>query len=429
MDLIGWITDAAASLPTPLVWILGFLFSLAESGLGLGFFVPGETIVLLLAATFDSPLPAIVFFLVVALGGSAGDHVGYLLGRRFGTGFRDTRLIRRLGVDNWDRAVGVLERRGAAAVFLTRLVPVVRTLTPAAAGVARVPYSRFLPASFGGALTWASVYVGVGFLLRSSLDAAREYLGTASSYALIGVAVLVVVVLVVRAVRGKRTAPATGSADPADAPTAPAKRSTGRVALLLERLKDGRGWRTLPNALTAARIPLTLIAGALVLSGQAWPAAIVLLVVIALGAVDGTVARRTSTVSVLGGWLDPVADHLAFLLTTAALVLAGVLSWPELVALLALDALLALVALLGFGGDPRLPVWWAGRLRTTLLWSGALAVLVAGQGGRDWSFVVGLGYLVFLLGVVVHLIAAVHYARVMTNAWQQRVLTERTTLD
>ena len=105
MDLIGWITDIGSSLPTPLVWALGALFSFTESGLGLGVFVPGETIVLLLAATFDSPWPAVAFFVAVAVGGSLGDHVGYLLGRR---------VLRRVGPGAAPRPVHGLHRsRGA----------------------------------------------------------------------------------------------------------------------------------------------------------------------------------------------------------------------------------------------------------------------------------------------------------------------------
>lgn len=422
MDIIGWITDAAASLPTWVVWILGFTFSLAESGLGLGFFVPGETIVLLLAATFDSPLPAIVFFLIVAIGGSAGDHVGYLLGRRFGAGFRDTRLIGRLGVENWDRAVGVLERRGAAAVFLTRLVPVVRTLTPAAAGVARVPYRAFLPASLGGALTWAAVYVGIGFLLRSSLGAAQKYLGDASSYALIGVAAVVVVVLIVRAVRSRRASQPKSEGTLTSISGADTR--AGRVALLVERLREGGAWRTWPNALTASRVVLTLGAAALVLARLSWPAIVLYVIVTVFAVAERTVARETKPGSVLGAWLGPVADHLILLITTAALVIVGLLEWPELVVLAVLDLLLAVIAILGFGCDPRLRIWWGGWVRTVLVWAGALAVLVGAQGGREWSFLVGVGYLIFLSGVVFHLVACVHYARVMTLAWQQRVLVE-----
>ena len=485
MDLIGWITDVGSSLPTPLVWALGALFSFTESGLGLGVFVPGETIVLLLAATFDSPWPAVAFFVSVAIGGSLGDHVGYLLGRRFGTGFRDTRIIRRIGVDSWDRAVAVLERRGAAAVFLTRLVPVVRTLTPAAAGVAKVPYRSFLPASLGGALTWAAVYVGIGFLLRSSLEAAQEYLGQFSSWALIGAALIVAIVFVVRLVRRRRAASAddadgtvdeTVAADDAEArdteardvaetlddaadqearvddrgPVASAVHAAGhavadpvvagasasgefvaehlssrRLGALRHRLFEVDDWRTVPNAITAARLLLLPLFAGLLIAELWWPALVVIAVVFATDWLDGFVARRTDSVSVLGSWLDPVADRLTVVVVAVAFATADVFGWQEAVLLMVPDVLLAIGAVLAFRGDPALPVWWAGRLRTGLCFVG-LAVLLLGVAldGPEWTTVIGVGYLVFLVGLVFHYVSAVHYARVMLVRWQ-RAIAER----
>ncbi|WP_162240638.1 CDP-alcohol phosphatidyltransferase family protein [Frigoribacterium sp. Leaf186] len=490
MDIIGWITDIGSTLPTPLVWALGALFSFTESGLGLGVFVPGETIVLLLAATFDSPGPAVAFFVCVAVGGSLGDHVGYLLGRRFGTGFRDTRIIRKIGVDSWDRAVAVLERRGAAAVFLTRLVPVVRTLTPAAAGVANVPYRSFLPASFGGALTWAAVYVGIGFLLRSSLEAAQQYLGTFSSWALIGAAVVVAIVFVVRLVRRRRAAAAetalapgasTGAVDEtvaaddatarADAasrdgssldttdeearagdrgPVASAVHAAGhavadpvvagatasgefvaehlssrRLAALRHRLFEVDEWRTVPNAITAARLLLLPVFAGLLLAELWWAALAVIAVVFATDWLDGFVARRTDSVSVLGSWLDPVTDRLTVVVVAVAFAAADVFGWQEAVLLMVPDVLLAVGAVVAFRGDPAVPVWWAGRLRTGLCFVG-LAVLLLGValGGPEWTAVIGVGYLVFLVGLVFHYVSAVHYARVMLVRWQ-RAIAER----
>ncbi|MEV4247717.1 VTT domain-containing protein [Streptosporangium canum] len=67
-------------------------------------------------------------------GVTAGDHVGYLLGRRYGGRMRELAVVRRLGVRHWDRATAAPRRHGAAAVFVTRLIPIVRTLTPAAVG-------------------------------------------------------------------------------------------------------------------------------------------------------------------------------------------------------------------------------------------------------------------------------------------------------
>jgi membrane protein DedA with SNARE-associated domain/phosphatidylserine synthase len=473
MDLIGWITDIGSSLPTPLVWALGALFSFTESGLGLGVFVPGETIVLLLAATFDSPWPAVAFFVAVAVGGSLGDHVGYLLGRRFGTGFRDTRIIRKIGVDSWDRAVAVLERRGAAAVFLTRLVPVVRTLTPAAAGVAKVPYRSFLPASFGGALTWAAVYVGIGFLLRSSLEAAQRYLGQFSSWALVGAAVVVAIVFVVRLVRRRRAAAAeaaaspgastgtvdeTVAADDADeearaddrGPVSSAVHAAGhavadpvvagatasgefvaehlssrRLAALRHRLFEVDEWRTVPNAITAARLLLLPVFAGLLVAELWWAALAVVAVVFVTDWLDGFVARRTDSVSVLGSWLDPVADRLTVVVVAVAFAAADVFGWQEAVLLMVPDVLLAVGAVLAFRGDPAVPVWWAGRLRTGLCFVG-LAVLLLGVAldGPEWTSVIGVGYLVFLAGLVFHYVTAVHYARVMLVRWQ-RAIAER----
>ncbi|WP_423919942.1 DedA family protein [Frigoribacterium sp. 2-23] len=445
MNIVEWVTDSVDSLPTALVWALGALFSFTESGLGLGFFVPGETIVLLLAATFDDAWQAALFFLFVAVGGSLGDHVGYLLGRRFGAGFRDTRLIRRLGVDNWDRAVAVLERRGAAAVFLTRLVPVIRTLTPAAAGVARVPYARFLPASFGGALTWAAVYVGVGFLLRSSLDAVQKYLGTGGTVLFVVVAGVAVIVLVVRAIRKKKNPPEAqvessttpsvteapgsvpaGAASPTPAGPAPA---AGWLAGLRSRLLTGHRWGTPMTVVTLVRL-LVLPVVVVLAAAQLYTAtAVVIGIAIVADVVDGGVVRRlrrSGHPSPLATWLDPVLDRVTVLVVTVAAVTAELAPWQMIVLIVSPDVLLAVGAIVAFGGDPRIRVWWAGRVRTALLLVGLLLV-VGGSAMRLGGFpdeikaVVGTGFALYLLGVVGHYVAGTHYARIMLLTWQHRV--------
>lgn len=145
----------------------GFALAFAESGLGLGMFVPGETVVVVLAASTGSPWQAVLLGLAVMIGACAGDHVGYLIGRRYGDALRDTRIVRRLGQRHYDRATDVLRRRGGAAIFCTRLVPVVRTLTPAVAGASGLEYRRFVTASLAGSALWATVYVGGGSAVRA----------------------------------------------------------------------------------------------------------------------------------------------------------------------------------------------------------------------------------------------------------------------
>ena len=170
---MAWLSeslDLLRSWPAPVMLSGAAVFALAESGLGVGMLVPGETVVLVLGAALgESPL-IVALFVVVALAGSAGDHIGYALGRRYGTRLRETRVVRRLGQENWDRANHALRRHGARAVFLTRLIPVVRTLTPAAAGVAAVPYRRFLPASLTGAFLWSATFTFTGAAAGASIE-------------------------------------------------------------------------------------------------------------------------------------------------------------------------------------------------------------------------------------------------------------------
>ncbi|MEV0588058.1 DedA family protein [Nonomuraea sp. NPDC050310] len=202
MDWITEVIHVISDLPFPALGAVAGLMAFAESGLGLGSVFPGETGVLLLGAAAVTPARFVVLLLLVALGVTAGDHVGYLLGRRYGERMRDLAVVRRLGVRHWDRATGALRRYGAAAVFLTRLIPVVRTLTPAAAGAAQLRYRSFLPASLAGSLSWSALYVTLGAFAGASAVELERLLGRAS-WILLGA--LIVLVVVVGLIRRRRT--------------------------------------------------------------------------------------------------------------------------------------------------------------------------------------------------------------------------------
>lgn len=184
--------------------VLGFGLAFAESGLGVGMLVPGETAVVVLAATMSSTLGATLLALVVALGASAGDHVGFLLGRRYGDALRESRAVRRLGQQHFDRATGLVRRRGGSAIFLTRLVPVVRTLMPAAAGASGLAYRRFAPASLAGSLTWSAAYVGGGSILAGLAQLMSHLMGGSSWIVLSLVALLALTVWLLRVADRRR---------------------------------------------------------------------------------------------------------------------------------------------------------------------------------------------------------------------------------
>ncbi|GAA5772191.1 DedA family protein [Streptosporangium roseum] len=93
-------------------------------------------------------------------------------------------------------------------MFVTRLIPVVRTLTPAAAGAAQARYGRFLPASLAGSLLWSALYVSLGAFAGASAAHLERLLGRASWILLGALAVLVVVVTLIRRRRAKaKTSP------------------------------------------------------------------------------------------------------------------------------------------------------------------------------------------------------------------------------
>jgi membrane protein DedA with SNARE-associated domain len=207
------------------VYALALGAAFAESGLGLGAVVPGETFVVVLAATTDGGWAAALLGAVVAVGASLGDHVGYVLGRRHGDRLRRTTAVQRVGVHHLDRATAAMRRHGAAAVVLTRLVPVVRTLTPAAAGASGLPYPRFLAASLTGSALWAGLYVGGGSVAGAAGSAVSDAAGRAAWLSAVAVASLVLPPLVVRLLGGRRPARPAPEVGALERRPAPVRRS------------------------------------------------------------------------------------------------------------------------------------------------------------------------------------------------------------
>jgi membrane-associated protein len=142
--------------------LLGFAIAFAESGLGLGAVVPGEVAITSLAAGLDGTVAIVVLGAAVALGATAADHLGLYIGHAGGPRLRESRLIRRVGIERWDRAGDLVQRHGFWAVLASRLLPLVRTVMPVVAGAAGLRYRSFLLASVLGAAAWSSIWVGAG---------------------------------------------------------------------------------------------------------------------------------------------------------------------------------------------------------------------------------------------------------------------------
>lgn len=157
------------------VYLVVFGLVFVESGLLVGFFLPGDSVLFaagLLAATPGTGLSVTVLAPGVFAAAVAGDAVGYWTGRRLG---RPWLLRRAAREDGRGRRAGAMVRRielterlyarfGWVAVVAARFIPWVRTFTPIVAGIARMPYARFLSANVVGAGIWGSGLVLLGYV-------------------------------------------------------------------------------------------------------------------------------------------------------------------------------------------------------------------------------------------------------------------------
>jgi membrane-associated protein len=189
-----------------LIGILVLVF--AESGLLIGFFLPGDSLLfttgLLIANGTYLHEPLWLMCLLISIAAVLGDQFGYLFGRRFGPAlFRrpDSRLFKQ---ENLARAAGFFDKYGARSIVLARFVPIVRTFTPIVAGAGAMHYRRFLAYNLIGGTLWSCGVTILGYFLgrvafvRSNIE-----------FILVGIVAVSVIPVIVELIRARRKRPAT----------------------------------------------------------------------------------------------------------------------------------------------------------------------------------------------------------------------------
>ncbi len=142
----------------------------AESGLLIGFFLPGDSLLFiggfLSSDAGGNKLPALPIVLVCTfVAAFVGDQVGYAFGARVGPSLFVRPQSRLFNPDHVAKANRFFERHGAKTIVLARFIPIVRTFTPIVAGVGRMPYRTFVMFNVVGALLWAVGVTTLGFFL------------------------------------------------------------------------------------------------------------------------------------------------------------------------------------------------------------------------------------------------------------------------
>ena len=191
-----------------IVYLTVALLVFAEDALFVGFVLPGETAAVLGGvAASRGHVDLAAMCAIVVLAAVVGDSVGYEVGRVFGPRILDVRPLRRHRERLAD-AQEFLARRGGSAVFLGRFVAFFRAVMPALAGVAHMPYRRFLPYNLAGGLVWGVAFVCLGYFAGNSYARIEQAVGRDLALAVLAVAAVGLLVWGVRRSRSEAVAEA-----------------------------------------------------------------------------------------------------------------------------------------------------------------------------------------------------------------------------
>lgn len=162
--LAGWLGYAL---------LFGIVFS--ETGLLVGFFLPGDSLLFTVGVVAGAgDLNIVIVNLVLMMAAMIGDSTGYLIGRKTGPRIfnrPNSRLFKR---KHLIRTQHFYEKHGGKTIIYARFVPIIRTFAAFVAGVAQMPYLRFLPFSVCGASGWVVLMTTLGFTL-GRVPLVRQY--------------------------------------------------------------------------------------------------------------------------------------------------------------------------------------------------------------------------------------------------------------
>ncbi len=170
-NLINWLLDLLGIY----VYFGLFFIIFAEVGLAVGFFLPGDSLLVvtgLMSKTYPEKLNIFLVIIAFLSGSIIGDSTGYWTGRMMGKSLfkrEDSFLFKPSRVE---KASQFFERYGAKTIILARFVPIVRTFAPLVIGASNLPYPKFLTYSIFGGILWIFLMVLAGYFLGGVVEQA-----------------------------------------------------------------------------------------------------------------------------------------------------------------------------------------------------------------------------------------------------------------
>ena len=200
-----------AFAPWVVLLVCGIIF--AETGLLIGFFLPGDSMLFtagLLVATGTIQVNIWVLTALIIVAAIIGNQVGYLIGSKAGPALfnrPNSKLFKR---ENVDSAHAFFEKHGGKALILARFVPIIRTFVPVIVGVAQMSKRKFFTYNVIGAVLWGGGVTLLGYLLGDKVPWVKDNLDIIF-IAIVLVSVIPIAIEVIRGVIAKRQAEKYGT--------------------------------------------------------------------------------------------------------------------------------------------------------------------------------------------------------------------------
>lgn len=143
-----------------------FAIVFAESGLLIGFFLPGDSLLFTVGVVAGAgKLPIVTMIFMLAFASMLGDGIGFLLGGTLGYSLfkrPNSKIFRR---EYLDRTHAFYEKHGGKTIIYAKFVPIIRTFAAFVAGVGKMRYARFLAFNVFGAIGWVALMITAGYTL------------------------------------------------------------------------------------------------------------------------------------------------------------------------------------------------------------------------------------------------------------------------
>ncbi|MBC2644572.1 MULTISPECIES: DedA family protein [unclassified Rhodococcus (in: high G+C Gram-positive bacteria)] len=200
------ILDASTLLGTlGLLGVLGAVF--VETGLLVGFFLPGDSLLFTAGVFAAQPHPLAPLWLLlitVPIAAILGDQLGYVIGRRLGPAVFERPGAKRIGPKQLEQSHRFFDRYGPRAILLARFVPIARTVAPVMAGASGMRYRTFALYNVIGGILWGMGVPVLGYLL-GGIPFVRNHI----EVILIAVVLVSTAPLLINALRTRRRRTAT----------------------------------------------------------------------------------------------------------------------------------------------------------------------------------------------------------------------------